>query len=64
VTAGAPHKGEKKTPTDLQIGRGLTEKETTVLQHIKVRPNWVSAYAAGIMTGSLISVVVFLAGAR
>ena len=36
----------------------------TVLQHIKVRPNWVTAYAAGIMTGSLISVVVFLAGAR
>ena len=37
----------------------------TVLQHIKVRPNWVTAYAAGIMTGSLIaSTVVFLAGAR
>ena len=36
----------------------------TVLQHIKVRPNWVTAYAAGIMTGSLISAVVFLAGSR
>ena len=35
-----------------------------MLQHIKVRPNWVTAYAAGIITGSLISVVVFLAGVR
>ena len=43
---------------------GPYRKRVTVLQLSKVRPNWVSAYAAGIMTGSLISVVVFLAGAR
>ena len=29
-----------------------------------VRPSLMNAYAAGIMTGSLISVVVFLAGSR
>ena len=37
----------------------------TVLQHIKVRPNWVTAFTVGILTGSTISTaVVFLAGAR
>ena len=37
----------------------------TVLQHIKVRPNWVTALAAGIIAGSSISTaIVFLAGAR
>jgi hypothetical protein len=37
----------------------------TVLQHIKVRPNWVTAFTAGILAGSGISTaVVFLAGAR
>jgi len=36
-----------------------------VLQHIKVRPNWVTAFSVGIMAGSgMTAAAVFLAGAR